>query len=41
MTWKHRWLVMLVSMLIALGAMGIQAIPVSAAGTHEVPFTGT
>ncbi len=41
MTRKRLLLVMLVTALLALGAVGIRAIPVSAAATHEVPFTGT
>ncbi len=41
MTKKRVLLVMLVAMLIALGAMGIRAIPVSAASTHQVPFSAS
>ena len=40
-TRKRSLLVALVSMLIAVGAMGIRAIPVSAASTHQVPFKGS
>jgi hypothetical protein len=42
MTGKHLMGMMIATMLIALGgAMGIRAIPVSAAGTHAVPFEGS
>lgn len=41
MTRKRLLLVMLVTIAIPLGVMGIRAIPVSAAGTHEAPFTGS
>jgi hypothetical protein len=43
MTRKRLALVMLVMVVIviALGAVGIRALPVSAAGTHEVPFMGS
>jgi hypothetical protein len=41
MTRKRLLLVMLVTMVIPLGAVGIRAISVSAAGTHEVPFEGS
>lgn len=41
MTRKRLLLVMLVTMSIPLGVMGIRAIPVAAASTHEVPFKGS
>lgn len=40
-TRKRSLLALLVTMLIALGAVGIQAIPVSAASTPQVPFRGS
>jgi hypothetical protein len=40
-TRKRSLLVLLATMLIALGAVGLRAIPVSAASTQQVPFTGT
>jgi hypothetical protein len=41
MTRKRSLLVMLVTMMITLGVVGMRVMPVSAAGTHEVPFTGS
>jgi hypothetical protein len=41
MTRKRLMLVLLVTMVIPLGAVGIKVVSVSAAGTHDVPFTGT
>jgi hypothetical protein len=41
MTRKRLLFVTLVTMVIPLGAVGIRAISVSAAGAHEVPFTGS
>jgi hypothetical protein len=41
MTRKRLVFVALVTMVIPLGAVGIRAMSVSAAATHEVPFTGT
>jgi hypothetical protein len=41
-TRKRLLLALLVTMLmIPLGALGLRAIPVSAASTHQVPFTGS
>jgi hypothetical protein len=41
MTRKRLTLILLVTMVIPLGALGIRAVSVSAAATHDVPFTGT
>jgi hypothetical protein len=41
MTRKRPLLVLFVTMVIPLGVMGMRAIPVSAASTHQVPFTGS
>jgi hypothetical protein len=44
MTRKRSLLVLLAAMLIvlgAVGAVGIRAIPASAAGTHQVPFSAS
>jgi len=41
MTKKHLLLVMLITMAIPLGTVGIRAISVSAAGTHQIPFSGS
>jgi hypothetical protein len=40
-TRKRSLLVLLAAMLIVLGAVGIRAIPVSAASTHQVPFSAS
>jgi hypothetical protein len=41
MTRKGLMLALLVTMVIPLGAVGIRAISVSAAGAHDVPFKGS
>ena len=41
MTRKRPLLVLLATMLIVLGAVGIRAIPVSAASTQQVPFSAS
>ena len=41
MTRKRLMLVLLVTMVIPLSAVGIKALSVSAAGMHEVPFTAS
>jgi hypothetical protein len=40
-TRKRALLVLLATMLISLGAVGIRAIPVSAASAHQVPFSAS
>jgi hypothetical protein len=41
MTRKRSLFALLAAMLIVLGAVGLRAIPASAAGTHQVPFSAS